>query len=317
VTPRLLHFGGTGQVGTEIRRLAGPDLVVTALGRAEADLAHPERCAAAIEAAAAGRAADGAADGGAVDVVVNAAAYTAVDRAEAEEELATLVNGTAPGAMARAAARHDIPFLHISTDYVFDGSKAGAWTEDDRPAPLCAYGRSKLAGERAVAEAGGRHVVLRTAWVHAGHGGNFVRTMLRAGLRAGPGAGPGAGHARRLTVVDDQRGGPTPAAAIARALVAIARAFAEGRGVCGTFHFCGAPATSWYGFAREIFAQAPWTAMPEIVPIRTADWPTAARRPLNSVLDCTRIGAAYGIGQPDWRASLGAILSELRERDAA
>jgi dTDP-4-dehydrorhamnose reductase len=211
--------------------------------------------------------------------------------------------------MARAAAERSIPFLHVSTDYVFDGGKGGtkngAWTEDDPPAPLGAYGRSKLAGERAIAQAGGRHVVLRTAWVFAGHGQNFVRTMLRAGA-----ARP------RLTVVDDQRGGPTAAGDIAAVLVAIARALAEGRGVSGTFHYCGAPAVSWCGFAREIFARADWMAAPQIVPIRTEDWPTPAARPANSVLDCAKIGAAYGIRQPDWRVSLGPVLAELRDRDA-
>lgn len=302
---RLLVFGRSGQVATELLRLAGPDLRVTALGRAEADLAEPASCAAAIEAAArAGRA----------DAVINAAAYTAVDRAEAEEALATTINGRAPGAMARAAAARDIPFLHISTDYVFDGAKQGPWLEDDPPAPLGAYGRSKLAGERAVLAAGGRHLVLRTAWVHAGHGANFVRTMLRAGLRAEL----KAGAARpRLTVVDDQIGGPTAAASIAAALVAVARAFAAGRGTPGIFHYCGAPAVSWCGFAREIFARADWMRPPEIVPIGTADWPTPARRPANSVLDCAKIRAAYGLGQPDWRASLGPVLAELRARHAA
>jgi dTDP-4-dehydrorhamnose reductase len=302
---RLLLFGRTGQVATEIGRLAGPDLRVVALGRDEADLADPEACAAAVRRAA---------DGGAADAVVNAAAYTAVDRAEAEEELATRINGLAPGAMAEAAAGRGLPFLHISTDYVFDGrvggGEGGAWAEDDPPAPLGAYGRSKLAGERAVAGAGGRHLILRTSWVHAGHGRNFVRTMLGAGAaRAGAGG--------RLTVVDDQRGGPTAAADIAAALVAIARALAAGRGEAGIFHYCGAPPVTWCGFAREIFAQASWMRAPEIVPIRTADWPTPAARPANSVLDCGKIRAAYGIAQPDWRRSLGPVLAELRERDAA
>ena len=302
---RLLVFGRTGQVATELLRLAGPDLAVSALGRAEADLADPEACAAAVRRAAGGGA-NGRPNGGTADVVINAAAYTAVDRAEAEEALATRVNGEAPGAMARAAAACGLPFLHVSTDYVFDGGKAGPWVEDDPPAPLSAYGRSKLAGERAVAAAGGPHAILRTSWVHAGHGGNFVRTMLKAGASR-----------PRLTVVDDQHGGPTAAADIAAALVAIARAFAGARGVRGIFHFCGTPATSWHGFAREIFGQARWLATPEIAPIRTADWPTPAVRPRNSVLDCTKIRAAYGIAQPDWRASLGPVLAELKARDAA
>ena len=180
---------------------------MTALGRAEADLADPESCARAVAAAE-------------TDIVVNAAAYTAVDRAEQEEAVATTVNGEAPGAIARAAAGRGLPFLHVSTDYVFDGSGDGPWTEDDPPAPLGAYGRSKLAGERAVAAAGGAHAILRTSWVHAGHGANFVRTMLRAGASR-----------PRLTVVDDQRGGPTPASAVAATLVALAHAFANGRGV--------------------------------------------------------------------------------------
>jgi dTDP-4-dehydrorhamnose reductase len=295
VTLKLLVFGRTGQVATEILRLAGPGLEgtgleVTALGRDAADLADPEACAAAVRASDA-------------DAVINAAAYTAVDRAETEEHLAELVNGRAPGAMAAAAAARGLPFLHVSTDYVFDGAKEGAWVEDDPPAPLSVYGCSKLAGERAVAAAGGPHAILRTAWVHAGHGQNFVRTMLKVGASR-----------PRLTVVDDQRGGPTAAADIAAALVAIAHAFAEARGVSGIFHFCGTPATTWFGFAREIFAQAGWMRIPEIVPIRTADWPTPAVRPGNSVLDCGRIAAAYGIAQPDWRASLGPVLAELRDR---
>jgi dTDP-4-dehydrorhamnose reductase len=293
VSLRLLVFGRTGQVATELLRLAGPGLDVTALGRAEADLANPAACAAAVR-------------GWQGDAVINAAAYTAVDRAEAEEEFATRINGEAPGAMARAAAGLGLPFLHVSTDYVFDGAKQGPWVEDDPPAPLGAYGRSKLAGERAVAAAGGDHVVLRTSWVHAGHGRNFVRSMLAAGAARD-----------RLTVVDDQRGGPTAAADIAATLVAIARAFTAGRGVPGIFHYCGAPAVTWCGFAREIFARARWMRAPEIRPIRTADWPTPARRPANSVLDCTRIGAVYGIAQPDWRVSLGPLLAELEAQDAA
>lgn len=293
MTLKLLVFGRTGQVATELRRLSGPAVAVTALGRDEADLSDPDACAAAVL-------------GTDADAVINAAAYTAVDRAEEEEDLATLINGAAPGAMARAAAKRGVPFLHISTDYVFDGAKDAPWIEEDPPAPLGAYGRSKLAGERAVAAAGDKHVILRTAWVHSGHGQNFVRSMLRAGASR-----------PQLTVVDDQIGGPTSAADIAAALVTIARAFAAGRGVTGIFHYCGAPATSWCGFAREILGRADWMRTPEIVPIRTEDWPTPAARPANSVLDCARIESGYGIRQPDWRISLGPILAELKARDAA
>ena len=284
---RLLVFGRTGQVATELGRLAGPGLDVTALGRDRANLADADACAAIIA-------------GTDADVVINAAAYTAVDRAEEEEALATAINAAAPGAMARASAEKGLPFLHISTDYVFDGSKEGAWVEDDLTAPLGAYGRSKLAGEEAVRAAGGAHVILRTAWVFSGTGSNFVKTML------------GVGRDRdRLTVVDDQRGGPTSAGDIAAALVTIARAFHAGRGSSGTFHFAGRPTTTWCGFAREIFARTGWEKGPEIVPITTADWPTPARRPVNSALDCSKILAAYGIAQPDWQAALDALLKEL------
>lgn len=289
----MLVFGRSGQLATELLRLAGPELRITALGRSEADLARPDVCEQAVTSTDA-------------DVIVNAAAYTAVDRAEQEAALAMSINADAPGAMARAAATRGTPFLHVSTDYVFDGSKNGPWTEVDTPAPLGAYGRSKLAGEDAVSAAGGPHVILRTSWVHAGHGTNFVRTMLAAGATR-----------PKLTVVDDQRGGPTAAADIARTLVAIAQVFADGRGTSGVFHYCGTPATTWYGFAREIFARADWMETPELVPISTRDWPTPAARPANSVLDCTKIQNTYGIGQPDWRASLEPVIAELRPDHAA
>lgn len=288
MTLRLLVFGATGQVATELRALAGPDLAVAALSRAEADLADPAACAAAVAAAA-------------VDAVVNAAAWTAVDRAEAEETLATTINAAAPGAMARAAAARGLPFLHVSTDYVFDGSGEHPWREDDPAGPLGAYGRSKRAGERAVAAAGGAHVILRTSWVFSAHGANFLRTMLRLGAERD-----------RLTVVDDQRGGPTPAADIAAALVAMARSLAAGCGAPGVFHFSGAPDVSWAEFAREIFARADWLRPPEVVPIRTEEWPTPAARPRNSRLDCARIAAAYCIDRPDWRMGVDRCLAALR-----
>jgi dTDP-4-dehydrorhamnose reductase len=289
VSLSLLVFGTTGQVATELRRLSGAGLAVEALGRDRADLSDPAACAAAVAATTA-------------DVVINAAAWTAVDRAETEEAAAHVVNAEAPGAMARAAAARGLPFLHVSTDYVFDGSGETPRTEDAPTGPLGAYGRTKLAGERAVAEAGGPHAILRTAWVFAGHGQNFVRTMLRVGATR-----------PRLTVVDDQRGGPTPAPAIAAALVTMARAFHEGRGASGVYHFAGAPTVSWREFAEAIFAAAPWMTAPEVAPIRSEDWPTPAARPRNSALDCARIARDYGIAQPDWRQALGPVLAELKE----
>ncbi len=287
MTVRLLVIGETGQVATELARVVDPAISVTTVGRASLDLADPAAAAAYVRT-------------GAADVIVNAAAYTAVDKAEAEEALATRVNGAAPGAMAEAAAARGIPFLHISTDYVFDGAGDRPWREDDLTGPLGAYGRSKLAGEIAVAAAGGPYAILRTAWVFAGHGGNFVRTMLRVGR-----------DRDRLTVVDDQWGGPTAAADIAQALVTLAKAFAAGDGVSGVFHFCGAPQTTWRRFAEEIFRQANWDKAPVVAPIRTDEWPTPAMRPHNSVLDCQRIFETYGIKQPDWRHALAPVLSEI------
>jgi dTDP-4-dehydrorhamnose reductase len=286
-TPVLL-FGATGQVGREILRRAGAGRPVEALDRRDADLADPAACAARVAASTA-------------PVVINAAAYTAVDRAETEEALARRVNADAPGAMAAAAAARGAAFLHVSTDYVFDGAGDRPWREDDAPNPLSAYGRTKLAGERAVAAAGGAHAIVRTSWVHAGHGANFVRTMLRAG-RARP----------RLTVVDDQLGGPTPAGAVADALLAIGDALARGGGAPGLYHFAGAPPVSWRVFAEAIFRHSAGPA-PEIAPILTADWPAAAPRPLYGVLDCARIAAAFGIAQPDWRDTLGGVVAELEE----
>jgi dTDP-4-dehydrorhamnose reductase len=291
MTLRLLVFGRTGQVATELAALAGPDLIVRCLSRAEADLADPAACAARVAEAEA-------------DAVINAAAYTAVDRAESEPELAHAVNAEAPGAIAAACATRGLPFLHVSTDYVFDGSGTCPWREDDATGPLGVYGRTKLAGEQAVAAAGGIHAILRTAWVFSPHGANFVKTMLRVGAER-----------ERLTVVDDQHGGPTPADAIAAALVTVARAMAVGRGESGVFHFSGAPDVTWCGFARAIFARAGWARLPEVSPVTTADWPTPARRPANSRLDCGRIAAIYGIERPDWGAGLDRCIAALGKGD--
>jgi len=280
---RLLVFGETGQVATELRRKGGADLV--ALGRGAADLTDPEACAAAIAASGA-------------EAVINAAAYTAVDRAEAEEALATRINGAAPGAMARECAARGLPFLHVSTDYVFPGTGTAPWRPEDGVAPLNAYGRSKLAGEEAVRAAGGPHAILRTSWVFSAHGANFVKTMLRL-----------AETRDRLTVVADQIGGPTPAAAIAAALLAMARAMAAGQGG-GTYHFAGAPETSWAGFARETFSRAGLGRM-QVEDIASAAYPTPAARPLNSRLDCQALERDFGIPRPDWRAGLEAVLKEL------
>ena len=278
---RIMVFGKTGQVACEVQRQAQ----VNALGRDEADLADPADCAEAIRAEA-------------PDVVINAAAYTAVDRAETEEDLARVINAEAPGAMARACADLGIPFIHISTDYVFDGAGETPFAPDHPTGPLGAYGRTKLAGEEAVRAAGGVHAIFRTSWVVSAHGSNFVKTMLRLGAERD-----------RLTIVADQVGGPTPAADIAQACLEIAGQLIADPGKPGTYHFSGGPDVSWADFAREIFAQAGLS--PEVADIPTTDFPTPAKRPLNSRLDNGALTATFGIARPDWRAGLKDILADI------
>ena len=280
---KLLVFGKTGQVARELQCLAPR---ATYLGRDEADLLNPAACAAAIAATNA-------------EAIINAAAWTAVDKAETEEAAATTVNGDAPTAMAKAAAAKGIPFLHISTDYVFDGTGTQPFTPDHPTAPLGAYGRSKLAGEQGVRAANGPHLILRTSWVVSAHGANFVKTMLRLGRER-----------ETLNVVADQIGGPTPAAAIAQALVTAANAMTQGA-PGGTHHFAGQPDTSWADFARAIMAEANLPCRINDIP--TADYPTPAKRPLNSRLDCSAFTAAFGVPRPDWRQALPAIVKELTQ----
>lgn len=287
---RALIFGATGQVGRELMAAAARrGHSARGVARAEADLADADACGAIVARAEA-------------DVVINAAAYTAVDRAEAEPDLAHAVNAEAPGAMARVCAGRALPFLHVSTDYVFDGGASRPWREDDPTGPLGVYGATKLAGERAVTDAGGAAAILRTAWVFSAHGGNFVKTMLRVGRGRD-----------EMQVVADQHGGPTAARDIASALWTIAEAWGAGEGRPGTFHFAGHPATTWAGLAEAVFARSGWERTPQVVPITTAEWPTPARRPANSVLDCGAISRAYGIAQPDWRPALDAVVRELAE----
>lgn len=279
----VLVFGRTGQVATELQRLL-PDAVF--LGRADADLTD----AAAVAAAIAGRD---------CDAVINVAAYTAVDKAESDAETARLVNAGAPGAMARAAAEKGIPFLHVSTDYVFDGTGEDARKPDDPTGPLGVYGATKLAGEQAVLAAGGCSAIMRTSWVFSAHGANFVKTMLRLGAER-----------TELNVVADQIGGSTPAADIAAALVIMARDLTKGQGG-GVYHFAGAPDCSWADFAREIFRQAGLSCHVNDIP--TEAYPTPAKRPRNSRLDCSGIAADFGILRPDWREGLERVLTELKE----
>ncbi|MFC0813563.1 dTDP-4-dehydrorhamnose reductase, partial [Paracoccus panacisoli] len=217
---------------------------------------------------------------------------------ESDAETARLVNAEAPGAMARACAELGIPFLHVSTDYVFDGSGQAPRAEEAPTGPLGVYGQTKLDGERAIAAAGGQWAVMRTSWVFSAHGTNFVKTMRRLGAERD-----------RLTIVADQVGGPTPAAEIASALLTMARAMVADRGKGGLYHFAGAPDTSWADFAREIFARSGLS--PQVLDIPTSAYPTPARRPLNSRLDCSAITRDFGIAPPDWRAGLDRVIQEL------
>lgn len=277
----ILVFGQTGQVAQELQRLA-PDALF--LGRNRVDLRDPDAAAQAIRQAK-------------PEAVVNAAAYTAVDKAEEEESLAQAINGDAPGAMAATCRDLGIPLVHISTDYVFDGTGEAPFKPSDPTGPLGAYGRTKLAGEEAIRAAGGPFAILRTSWVFSAHGGNFVKTMLRL-----------SDSRDHLTIVADQIGGPTPAKAIAEACLKIAQELQRAPEKSGVYHFAGEPDISWAGFAREIFAQAGRAVTVE--DISSAAYPTPAKRPLNSRLDCSDL-AVFGLQRPDWRSGLTEVLTEL------
>jgi dTDP-4-dehydrorhamnose reductase len=285
----VLVVGHAGQLGFELMRAKWPvGLELAGVDQAELDI---------TDAAAVARAIDDQRP----RLIVNAAAYTAVDRAEDEAEPAMSINRDGVANLARAR----VPMIHVSTDYVFDGEKFEPYLEDDPTGPLGVYGRTKLEGEQIVRTLLAEHVIVRTAWVFGAHGHNFVKTMLRLGAERDV-----------VRVVNDQRGSPTPAAAIAGAIVTIAESMLERRAHYGTFHFAGVPPVSWYGFARAIFDQqeARGARVPELVPITTAEYPTRARRGKHTGLDSSAIGAAYGISPPDWQTGLMAVLDELGGR---
>jgi len=282
----VLVFGANGQVGRELQRVG----YVRALSREEADVSKEADIVSAIEVMK-------------PTAIVNAAAYTAVDKAETDSETAHLVNAIAPGIMAREARAREIPFVHISTDFVFDGAKTGPYTEDDAPAPKSVYGQTKLDGEKAVLEAGGNSVVLRTAWVFSPNGSNFVHIMIRLADERGI-----------LRVVEDQFGGPTSARDIAVAALNIVRTRGATPGEVDIYHYAGGPDVSRVEFARQIFRLS--GRAPEILPIPTTDYPTPAERPLNSRLDCSKIEKDFEIERPDWRESLARVLEEMGELKA-
>jgi dTDP-4-dehydrorhamnose reductase len=279
---RVLVFGKTGQVARELQRFDN----VSALSRAEADLNDTAACMDIIANTDA-------------DVVINAAAYTGVDAAETDIDKAFMINAEAPDFMAKAAAKRALPFLHISTDYVFEGTGMTPWAEDDLTAPLGVYGASKLAGEQGVREAGGPHVILRTSWVVSAHGTNFVKTMLRLGVERD-----------QLNIVADQIGGPTCARDIAATLMGMAEQLRNDPDKSGTYHFAGAPDVSWANFAREIFAQAGLDCAVTDNP--SSAYPTPAARPANSRFDSTKLATVFDITRPDWRIGLADIICDLK-----
>jgi len=231
------------------------------------------------------------------DIIVNAAAYTAVDKAESDRESCFAVNATAPGVMAIEAAALGARLVHYSTDYVFDGNKTTPYVEEDLTGPRNVYGASKLAGEEAITQAGGEFLILRTSWVYGNHGANFLKTMLRL-RRERP----------ELRIVADQYGAPTSADAIAEATVRILKRAGTGSWVSGVYHMTAAGATSWYEFAKAIFARAGGPA-PSVVPIATAEYPTPAARPANSVLSNEKFAATFGFRLPDWEQQLDAVMA--------
>ena len=315
---KILLLGANGQVGFELQRALAPLGELVAATRSgtlpggiaclRADLGDTDSLAAALSAAR-------------WDLIVNAAAYTAVDRAEDEPELAQRINAGALGQIGAWAARNGARVVHYSTDYVFDGQGARPCREDDAPAPIGAYGRSKLAGEVALVQSGCAHLILRTAWVYGARGGNFLRTMLRL-----------ARERERLTVVDDQHGAPTSSRLIAATSAAILAQWLAGAAPRrehdsgaqwhdGIYNLVASGQTTWCEFARAIMARAAAAGLIpreiEVAPIRTADFPTKARRPAYSVLDTRKLRERFGVCLPDWRRGLDATLGELAEMHAA
>ena len=287
---RMLLTGRSGQVGWELQRALAPLGEVIAPGRSELDLTAADSITRTVRDAR-------------PDIIVNAAAYTAVDRAESEPEVAMRVNGVAPGILAEEATRLGALLVHYSTDYVFDGAKAHAYVEDDVPAPINEYGRSKLAGEQVVRASDGAYYIFRTSWVYAARGSNFVRTILRL-----------ARERDELRIVADQMGAPTSARAIAD-MTAQVLAADGARERTGLYHFTAAGAVSWCGFAHAILERAqavyPDIKIPRLIPIPSSEYPLPARRPRNSRLDASRLAAAFGVVAQGWDDMLGNCMQEM------
>ncbi len=293
MTVNILLFGARGQVGWELQRALASLGTVRALARSDADLTDPDRVREQVRNAKA-------------NVIVNAAAYTAVDKAEAEPDLATRINATAVGVMAEEAKRADALLVHYSTDYIFDGLKSGAYVETDAPSPLSAYGRSKLAGEEAVSAAGGRHLILRTSWVYAPRGKNFPSTILNL-----------ARTRDELKIVADQTGAPTSAELIADVTAQVLARLQRADGPTGTFHLTSSGETTWHAYAVKLLRLAAakgyaLKATPDrLIPVTTADYPTPAKRIANSRLATDKLRDAFDLTLPAWDAALDRFLEEL------
>ena len=294
---KILLFGKGGQVGWELQRSLSPlgDLVALDFDSADhcGDFSNLPALAATVRALR-------------PDVIVNAAAHTAVDKAESEPELARTLNALAPGVLAQEAAKIGALLVHYSTDYVFDGSGSRPWTEADAPAPLSVYGRTKLEGEQAIQAAGPHHLIFRTSWVYAARGGNFAKTMLRL-----------AQERERLTVIDDQFGAPTGADLLADVTAHAIRRVLQRPLDAGLYHLVASGQTSWYGYAKHVLAQAARAQAAikfiasEVTPVPTSAFPTPARRPLNSRLDTSKLQATFGLRLPAWQHGVDRMLAEI------
>ncbi len=292
---RLLVFGKSGQVSSSLQALANQtNLDLVSIGSSSVNISDLGAVKDAIQSAK-------------PDIVVNPAAYTAVDKAEEQPDLANLVNCTGAGNVAEAASNLDIPVIHLSTDYVFDGEKDSPYTEQDPTNPVSVYGKSKLAGEKEVAKHNPQHIILRTAWVYSPVGRNFLKTMLNL-----------AKGRDQVSVVADQFGNPTSADSIAGAILSIGNALWSGKTAYGTYHFCGPAHTSWAGFAEEIFRASSSIGGPfaEVLPITTSEYPTAAKRPKNSSLDMSKFSSAFSYEQPSLKSSIMKAVSSALQSSA-
>jgi dTDP-4-dehydrorhamnose reductase len=289
--PKILVFGRVGQVGWELRHKLACLGQVSSVDFPEIDFSKPDTIRDAVRAAE-------------PTVIVNAAAYTAVDKAEAAPEPAWAINATGPGVIAEEAKRLGALMVHYSTDYVYDGSKQGPWVETDKPNPLSVYGKTKLAGDEAIAAVGGDYLILRTSWVYGARGGNFLLTMLRL-----------AKERPELRIVDDQTGSPTTSECIAQATAAIlSQVVAPGgelAGRGGVYHLTSSGATTWFGFAKAFLSKQ--AVCPKLTPIPASEYPLPAQRPVNSVLSCDRIAETFGVRMPSWELALDLVLETLAE----